>query len=127
MSGYGCPNCNKSKGEIKILSFLENYNQKYQTQYKFQDLKGVGNGLLSYDFYLPNQNLLIEYQGEFHDGTPTIQTEENYQIQQEHDRRKRKYAKEQNIELLEIWYWDYENIEQILSEKLNINSNKKSA
>ena len=24
-------------------------------------------------------------------------------------------------------YWDYENIEQILSEKLNINSNKKSA
>ena len=26
-----------------------------------------------------------------------------------------------NIELLEIWYWDYDNIEKILNEKLNNN------
>ena len=40
--------------------------------------------------------------------------------QQEHDRRKREYAKQNNIDLLEIWYWDYDNIEDILSNKLNI-------
>lgn len=43
---------------------------------------------------------------------------EKFKIQQEHDRRKRDYAKEHNIELLEIWYWDFNNIEQILSEKI---------
>ena len=25
-----------------------------------------------------------------------------------------------NIELLEIWYWDYDNIENILSNKINL-------
>ena len=39
-------------------------------------------------------------------------------IQQEHDRRKRNYAKDHNIELLEIWYYDFNNIEQILESRL---------
>ena len=32
-----------------------------------------------------------------------------------------------NIILLEIWYWDFNNIEQILNEKLHINNTEKSA
>ena len=64
-------------------------------------------------------NLLIEYQGEFHDGTAWQQTEIDFLRQQEHDKRKKNYAKKNNIGLLEIWYWDYDNIEQILNEVLN--------
>ena len=123
----GCPFCRKSKGESAINLILSNQKILYERPKTYDDLLGVNGGKLSYDFYLPDYNLLIEYQGEYHDGTARNQTEEQFKVQQEHDRRKREYAKKHNIALLEIWYWDFDNIEQILSEKLNINSNKKSA
>lgn len=126
LSYRGCPFCGISKGESVINKFLSDYNIKFERQKNFDDLRGIKNGKLSYDFYLPDYNLFIEYQGQFHDGTADIQTDSNYEIQKEHDKRKREYAKEHNIELLEIWYWDFNNIEQILQEKLLIN-NKKSA
>ena len=77
---------------------------------------GLKEGLLSYDFYLPKYNLLIEYQGEYHDGSVHKETKERFERQQEHDRRKREYAERNNIKLLEIWYWDFDNIEEILKE-----------
>jgi len=85
-------------------------------------LIGVGGGNLSYDFYLPNYNLLIEYQGEFHDGTAIQQSKEKFKKQLEHDKRKREYADNHNINLLEIWYWDFDNIEKILKRELMINN-----
>ncbi len=86
----------------------------------FDGLIGTRGGNLSYDFYLPDYNLLIEYQGEYHDGNVQYQTQEEFENQQEHDRRKREYAKENNIGLLEIWYYDFDNIEEILKNELNI-------
>ena len=115
-----CPLCYQSKGETEIEKFLLNKSIEYIPQKTFDGLVGLGNGLLSYDFYLPAYNLLIEYQGQFHDGSSTskIQTKSQLKKQQEHDRRKRNYAKEHNIELMEIWYWDFDNIEQILESRL---------
>ena len=125
----GCPNCNMSKGERKIKEYLQMNHINYIPQKKYDGLFGVGNGLLSYDFYLPTYNLLVEYQGEFHDGSikTGFQTPKKFAKQQEHDKRKREYAINNNIELLEIWYWDYDNIEKILNEKLNNNNIKKPA
>lgn len=114
----GCPICNMSKGERKIYNCLQEMNIPFAYQKSFNDLKGVGNGLLSYDFYLPNNNVLIEYQGNFHDGTANLQTKYGYYVQQEHDKRKREYAFLNKIELLEIWYFDYDKIEDILREYL---------
>ena len=115
-----CPNCRKykSKGETKIQEILESNNIDFETQKKYDDLRGVKNCMLSYDFYIPSKNTLLEYQGEYHDGTARNQTDEEYIVQQEHDKRKREYAKEHNIELMEIWYWDFDNIEQILESRL---------
>ena len=139
-NGSGCPECNKSKGEKeckiiflskgfieiaqdeydKLLDIDRHNNTYFIPQKTFEGLVGVGNGLLSYDFYLPKYNLLIEYQGEFHDGTAKIQTEEEFIIQKEHDRRKKEYALEKEYNFLEIWYWDFDNIELILSKELNL-------
>lgn len=119
ISGFGCPNCASSHGEKRIKDFLDSKNISFIYQKKFDNLFGIGGGLLSYDFYLTNYNLLIEYQGEFHDGTAWQQTEIDFLRQQEHDKRKRNYAQKNNIRLLEIWYWDYNNIEQILNKTLN--------
>lgn len=85
---------------------------------------GLGNGNLSYDFYLPDYNLLIECQGIQHESwRKNWITKEDFEKQLEHDRRKREYAKKNNINLLEIWYYDMDNIENILIEKLQIKNN----
>lgn len=113
-NGARCPKCFVSKGEQKIISWLDKSNIKYIYQKSYDDLLGINGGFLSYDFYLLDYNLLIEYQGEYHDGSVSNQTEVDFIRQQEHDRRKREYAKKNNIKLLEIWYWDFDNIEDIL-------------
>ena len=78
---------------------------------------------MTFDFYLSTKNTLIEYQGQQHEKPiKHFGGDKQFEIQQEHDKRKRQYAKEHNINLLEIWYYDYDNIEQILSDYLNLNS-----
>lgn len=115
----GCPVCKESKGEKRIREWLNKNNIHYNPQKEFFGLIGTGGGLLSYDFYLPIQNLLIEYQGEFHDGSTSDYTRVNLEKQKEHDKRKREYAEHNGIDLLEVWHWDFEKIEEILANKLN--------
>lgn len=125
----GCPECNESKGEKKIKAVIDLNNIYCIPQKEYDGLIGLGNGNLSYDFYLPKYNLLIEYQGEQHEkpidfkGLGQKWAKEQFKIQLEHDKRKREYAKNNNINLLEIWYFDFNNIEQILSNELNLNLN----
>ena len=64
--------------------------------------------MLSFDFHIPSVNLLIECQGEQHyrsknfGGCFKDLAEKNFKIQQHHDLLKRKFAKENGIDLLEI-------------------------
>ena len=114
-----CPHCNKNKGEDKISRYLLENNIQFTPQKSYDDLRGVGGGKLSYDFYLPNFNLLIEYQGEQHEHpVEAFGGIEQFKIQQEHDKRKKDYARTCGIELLELWYYDFANIEQILNSKI---------
>jgi len=115
-----CPDCNKSQGEKECKRFLDIRNLFYIPQKKFEGLIGTGGGLLSYDFYLPQYNLLIEYQGQFHDGTAFQQNKNDIEKQVEHDRRKKEYALRNGYDLLEIWYLNYDNIEEILDNYLSL-------
>lgn len=122
MNGHGCPKCNLSKGEKRIERYLINHNIEFFPQKTFDGLLGIGNGSLSYDFYIPIYNTLIEYQGEQHEkpidfkGEGKINSLKNFKTQQEHDKRKREYAKHNNINLLEIWYYNFDNIEKFLTK-----------
>ena len=112
--------CMKSHGEYYISTYLLSNSINFEKQKKFSDLLGVGGGNLSYDFYLPNHNMLIECQGEQHERPiEYFGGEEQFVIQQEHDRRKREYAKDNGYKLLEISYKDYNNIENILTKAIN--------
>lgn len=137
---YGCPQCSKSKGEKMISQILdykglikidqEEYDKLnsfdkakyiyYIPQKEFDGLVGLKNGLLSYDFFLPDCNLLIEYQGEQHEKyiKGFHKSKKDFEKQLEHDKRKKEYAKNNNINLLEIWYYDFENIEEILEKEV---------
>ena len=117
--GQGCGHCRESKGEKECKNFLNKNNYEYIPQKEFEGLIGLKGGNLSYDFYLPKYNLLIEYQGEFHDGSSGEYSKINLKSQQEHDKRKKEYAEANGYNFLEIWYWDFDNIEEILDEYLN--------
>lgn len=124
LSGRGCPKCRKSHGERRIHDLLEKNNVEFECQKKYDSLVGVSNGKLSYDFYIPSKNVLIEFQGEFHDGTVCFQTEESFDRQRKHDALKREYAISNNIKLLEIWYYQRNEIEEILTNEGLINDDK---
>lgn len=112
--------CIKSHGETNIKRFLSDINIAYEYQKTFDNLLGTQNGKLSYDFYLPDYNLLIEYQGEQHDKPiGFFGGKEQFLCQQKHDCIKREYAENNGYKLLEIWYWDYNNIDKILNKYLN--------
>jgi len=121
-NGNGCPHCNESKGEKEISNVLNSKNIFHIPQKTFDKLVGLKGGLLSYDFYLSQYNLLVEYQGEMHERfiKGIHKSKKDFEKQVEHDRRKRKYAKDHNIRLLEIWYWDFDKIEKILEKELNL-------
>ncbi|MBR2652904.1 hypothetical protein IKD56_06345 [bacterium] len=118
LEGHGCPNCSLSKGEEQISFYLKQHNIQYETQKRFRDLKGIGGNLLSYDFYIPFLNLLIEYQGEQHkkpiDYFGGVETFERQKI---HDKLKREYAIKNNYNFLEIWYYD--DLKEKLKQTLN--------
>lgn len=121
INGHGCRHCTCSIGENKIKQFLEENNIEYVAQKFYEDLKGTKGRVLTYDFYLPEHNLLIEFQGKQHEKPiKYFGGKEQFEIQQEHDKRKREYAKSHNINLLEIWYYDVEKIELILNEALGL-------
>lgn len=123
LAGQRCPHCVlPTKGEQRIIDYLEFHNEKYTFQKSYEDLRGINNGLLSYDIYIDEKDMLIEYQGQFHDGTAFKEDDYKFYRQQEHDRRKRQYAKDHDIKLLEIWYWDFDNIEQILDKELGLSA-----
>lgn len=117
-----CPFCyNISQGEKEIYRILEEHNIDFIYQQKMKDLYRYKGQYLSYDFYIPSQNLLIEYQGQYHKKITNFNTKEHLVDQQERDRMKREYAKEKGYNLLEIWYKDINKIEQILLKERVIN------
>lgn len=108
--------CLKSKGEYKIRQILEDLDISFQQQKYFKDLKNDNSGnYLYFDFYLPDYNILIEYQGEQHykaSGESGWNTQEYFKNLQYRDNLKRKYCKEHNIYLLEIPYTDYNDLDK---------------
>lgn len=100
-----------------IHTILTEYGIKFIPQKSFDGLLGIKGNPLTYDFYIPACNLLIEYQGEYHDHSVSFQTDEDFEKQKEHDRRKREYAEVHGIHLLEIWYYD--NLEEKLRQELD--------
>lgn len=112
-----CPYCKISKGEKRIMNFLDKNKIHYiHDKEYFKDLIGVGGNRLRPDFIIPDKKVWIEYDGEFHyDNRLDKECFERLKI---HDKRKNTYAKENNWKIIRIPYWDYKNIEKILSENL---------
>lgn len=101
ITSCGC--AKRSSGERLIDSILSDNQVKYYSEYSFDDCKNINK--LRFDFFLPEYNTLIEYQGEQHyRSVPLFGGDEGYKRRQENDRIKRDYCKSNNIKLIEIPY-----------------------
>jgi len=99
----GCPTCKSSKGELKIFNYLKKYNIYFKTQYSFKDCKN--SQTLYFDFYLPNHNLCIEYDGIQHfKPIERFGGENEFKLTQLRDEIKNDYCNKNGIKLLRIKY-----------------------
>lgn len=123
-----CPHCSpkRSAGEQKIYQWLNNHGISFEEQKHFEEL-----GRLSYDFYLPIENMVIEYQGEQHiKPVNYFGGEDKFQKQIENDTKKKIFAEQHGLSLLEIFYYDFNKIEEILegsTTKVDSSESKKGA
>jgi DNA-directed RNA polymerase subunit RPC12/RpoP len=113
LQGQSCPVCNHSRGEDRIYTILKANNIEFKTQYKFDGC--VNKKRLPFDFYIPSINMAVEYQG----GQHYFEVEhfgglEGFKKTKRNDSIKKRYCVENKITLLEIPYWDFNNIDKIL-------------
>lgn len=118
----GCPYCVEtkkykfSKGEKKIKQILDELNVTSIRQYSFNNCKDIN--ILPFDFYLPMENKIIEFDGQHHfkpvtfNGISKEEALNNHIITKKHDKIKNDFCKNNNIPLLRIPYFEYNLIEE---------------
>lgn len=121
LQGRGCSTCKESHGEKFIRNYLDSHCIKYISQKTFKDLKD--KTYLSYDFYLPEHSILIEYQGIQHFESVSFNGKDYSDLdkQKRHDNLKRAYAKDNGYKLLELHYTldTQEKVNNYLDKYLN--------
>lgn len=117
LSGQGCPICRKSHGAEQILFFLRENGVKVIPEFVFEGCKD--RQPLPFDFYLPEYNTCIEYQGRQHfEKVEAWESHGGLVYTQKHDLMKLNYCKKNGITLIIITYKDEEFIPQILEASL---------
>jgi hypothetical protein len=110
--GAGCPLCVESKGENKIKNLLSMNNINFISQKRFLDCKNIKP--LPFDFYLPDYNICIEFNGKQHYIIVPYWGGEKYlKLQQTRDKIKVDYCFKNNIKLIIIKH------DEDIYEKLN--------
>ena len=127
ISGYTCSLCyledSMSHGERIAESILKTYNINFNPQKRFDDCKDKHT--LPFDFYLPDYNLIIEIMGEQHEHpVDYFGGEESFEKCIKHDKMKRDYLKQNNIHCLDIWYYDFDKMEELILNKIQEILNK---
>lgn len=124
----GCPRCSKSFGEQAIEKYLIENDIIFTDQQHFQTCKNITYLRFDFAIELNDRNCCIEYQGEQHFvsvnfGSKTEdQTKKKFAQLQKRDQIKRDWCKENNVPLLEIPFWEFENINSILEKFIRENS-----
>lgn len=117
--GCRCNICNSSKGNKKIKDILDKFNIYNKPEYKFKDCKFKKK--LPFDFYLPDYNLIVEFDGiQHYEMIEHFGGYDGFISRKIRDTIKNIYCRNNNIDLLRIPYWEFDNIENILINKLNL-------
>lgn len=117
-----------SSGEFFISKFLEENHIKYFYNKRFENCKDTH--VLPFDFYLPDYNLCIEYQGKQHfEDIPFLSCKQtklkpmknpsSLEDRQRKDNIKRNFCRENNIKLIEpAYYHTHDEIKKMILEAI---------
>jgi len=117
-SFQGCFLCKSFKGENIIKQWLKENNKRNIHQHSFKNCRD--KKLLRFDFYLPDYNLCIEYDGIQHfkpvqfGGISIKRAIENFKDTKKKDMIKTDFCKVNGIKLLRISYLNIDKIQLIL-------------
>ena len=105
----GCNKCAASYGEQRIMHLLSSWNILYVREYK------IPKSTYRYDFYLPNLNILLEYDGEQHyRPVEMLGGTEGFVKRTRRDYVRDELAVIFNIPLIRIPYTKYDELETYL-------------
>lgn len=120
-SSCGCLN---SYIESVCKLYFDEIKTKYISQHTYDDCKYKQQ--LKFDFYLPDYNCCIEFDGLHHfepatfGGRSIEQAEKDFEEIQIKDEIKNNYCQNNNIKLIRIPYWKFKDYKNILFDKLGI-------
>jgi very-short-patch-repair endonuclease len=116
LRGRRCPKCKHSIGEDKIEKILKDNNISYIPQHRFADC--VYKQPLIFDFYLPDLNICIEFDGEQHyRAVDRFGGEKGLRRTQLRDSIKDNYCRDSGIKMVRIPYNYMNIIEDVLVEE----------
>ena len=107
-SGHRCPICKNSIGERQVKDYLISHAIKFLPQHCFDDCRNIRQ--LQFDFYLPELNVCIEYDGQQHfepvdfAGKGEEWARQVFENTKLRDGIKNEYCKTHNIDLCRIKY-----------------------
>lgn len=127
LSRRSCPNCNMTRGELKVAQWLINNKINFKPEKTFDNFKSEKGWAYRFDFAVYDENeliLLIEYDGVQHFEPVDFANKgeewavKNYLKTIHRDEIKNNYCKEKGIELLRIPYTKFNEIETILQRSV---------
>lgn len=125
LRGGDCPDCIAeivktkaiSVGETQIEIWLKRHSINFNKQKTFNNCKNKIP--LRFDFYLPEYNMLIEYDGKQHyEPIEYMGGKFGFEYRKQNDKIKSEFAEKNNIDLLRISYKEVNDISMLLKNKL---------
>ena len=123
-SKQGCPKCKSSRGEKRIANFLDKEHIYYLKEFRFSDCRYKKPLPFDFAIFEDKEKTKLKCLTEF-DGIQHYRTVRSYktsdgdlELRKKKDRIKTEYCLSNNIKLIRIPYWDFENIEEILHKNL---------
>jgi hypothetical protein len=113
MRGSGCPICKSSRGEIKTYYKLKSFDLNVIREYK------LPNNNYRYDFYIPELNILIEYDGIQHfKPVDFFGGEKAFEEIRIRDNLKNEYAALHKVILIRVPYTEFDTLTNFLRKSL---------
>ena len=108
---FRCPTCSRKKSSLAIITedFLKELNVEFECEVKFEDC--IDKSYLFFDYKIitsDNNCIVIEVDGQMH-FKAGYNKELGLYNQQRRDKIKDNYCKNNNIKLIRIPYWEYDN------------------
>lgn len=124
LRGKGCPKCSIKQSHYMdyVEDILNNMGIKYIKEKRFDDCKN--QRALPFDYYIPDMNICIEVDGEFHyvENSFYNNIHSTYDNIIMRDRIKDTYCMNNNIKLIRLPYFREKDFETILKQELQVNT-----